>query len=148
MKSLTKKIVFIISLVGSLVILIITFLWSLLFLGKGICAGFGDTGWCGFIAPLNYRNLDNVFVGIFPVVLLFSIVTLGMKDSVFRAWFKLAKVYIPVMIVAMLYIGAQSNGGSFNMDAAFNLLFLVVFYLVFFVLSTVKIVRAYKASKV
>jgi hypothetical protein len=129
-------------------ILVMTILWSRLFLGSGICVGLYHTGWCGFIAPLNYWNfLENVFVGIFPVILLFSIITLRMKDNVFHEWFKMARVYIPIMVVTMLYVGLQSNGGFMNMDAAFNLLFLIIFYIVFFVLSTVKIVKAYKISR-
>ncbi|MCB9814335.1 hypothetical protein H6784_02870 [Candidatus Nomurabacteria bacterium] len=85
----------------------------------------------------------------FPFILFFSLLTFKLKDSVFNAWWKFARVAIPVIFLISLYINLKSNpngGGWFSIEDQVSLIELVILYSVFVIGSTIQIYRGHKGG--
>jgi len=82
----------------------------------------------------------------FPVILFFSILTYKMPSRVFMAWWKFARISIPLILAIVTYINLnpQNNGGFFNMDNDFKVLMLLGLYGIFTLVSLIQIYRGYR----
>jgi hypothetical protein len=124
-----KKIVFIGSIVGSLIL-------YLLFNSV-------DTGLCKIYCGDAIDQYQNVFL-FFPLILLFSLLTYKMPGDVFAYWWKFSRVAIPVIFGISLLINLglhHTPGGFMNMDNMFDVPALIFMYLVFTIGSIVQIIR-------
>lgn len=129
----TKKIVFWASGIGGG--LFISLLLSLLY---GFCGPYRHV--CKDI----YTPIAYLFFS-FPFLFLFSLITYKMRDEAFRAWWNFARWWVPVIIVATLFLNniGGSGGGYIGMGQDFTMFILGTLYTVLVVVSLVKIVRAY-----
>lgn len=80
----------------------------------------------------------------------FSVITYRMKDQVFVSWFKFARWYVPLLVIAYFVFPTSISGGlgiGSGITEGFNTLVLILLFSIFAITSIVKIVRAYKQSK-
>jgi hypothetical protein len=134
---LDKKKVFILSIIGT-VMLLVPFLYNAVF----DC--YKDNI---FICSDDYGYIAILLISSLPV-LLFSLVTFWMKEAVFKAWYAVASWFVPVIVLTTIYLNAtSSNGGFFNMDKEINFLILLTLYSLFFIISIWKIVATYRKTK-
>lgn len=94
--------------------------------------------------------LGVVFFTLLPLLPLFIIssITYRMHERVFRAWWNFAQWWVPVIVVVTFIVNAQPHNGSFfNMDAFFNAVIIGFFYVIFVLVSLIKIVRAYRGLR-
>jgi hypothetical protein len=87
---------------------------------------------------------------IFPLILLFSLVTYWSRESIFLAWWKFARVAIPSVLLFSVILGIgwhHSPGGWFNIDQEIDLLLLFSVYSIFVIGSVVQIYREYRTTK-
>lgn len=84
------------------------------------------------------------FLELFSVVLFVILVIIYfLPEQVFTAWFKFARIYIPIALV--LAVGDRASGSDlFNTDAEF---FTTFFSVIFVVASIILIVRAHRRLK-
>jgi general stress protein CsbA len=132
-----KKIVLVVSLVGTVVLLSLAFFRDTLYdycFAEGRCWRF-------------WNSLDGVGDLFFPILFLFlfSLITYKMRDEVFRAWWNFARWWVPViMVVTLLLNNASGTGGGYiGMGQDFTSLVLGILYATLVIVSLVKIVRAY-----
>jgi hypothetical protein len=136
-----KKIVLFVSL------LITLFFLFLIVLGFDSC--YGNLS-CRVIRDAFFPNDWLIVTIIAPVVLVFSLITFWMKDVVFKAWWKFASWYVPVVAILTVFLElyAQGKGGYMgNMDQWFFNMFLFLLGIIFVIVSTVKIVSVHNSSK-
>ena len=112
--------------------------------------GFGSNGeyqsglvwdkveWC---EPLAFSLMP------FIVIFLLSLITYKMRDEVFRAWWRFARWWAPVIIIATLLLENAGGGGGIGISGAvstaFDILILGVLYAVLVIVSLFQIARAY-----
>ncbi len=84
-----------------------------------------------------------ILLPLIPLLLL-SLITYKMRESVFRAWWNFARWWVPVIIVFTLLLNNKGGGGYLGMDTVFDGLIYSILYGVLIVTSLVKIVRAYR----
>jgi hypothetical protein len=134
---LTKKSVFYLSIIPVLI-----------FIGLGVSQNTFcyETSWCR--NKWEFINiLGSLLISFFPVFLL-SLVTFWMKEEVFKAWYKVASWFVPVIVLTTIYLNAtSSSGGFFNMDKEINFLILLILYSIFVLTSIWKIVTTYRKTK-
>ena len=97
-----------------------------------VCRGFMD-------------KLEHVLY-IFPFILLFSIATYKMKETTFLAWWKFARVAVPVILILSFVISLGFHhhpGGWFNIDSEIDLILYFLMYAVFVAGSIVQIYSGY-----
>ena len=81
-------------------------------------------------------------------LLILSLITYKMKDEVFRAWWRFARWWVPVIIAVTLFVQNAGGGGGWGMNGgAFDAIFIGIFYFIFILVSLIKIVRAYLKTK-
>ena len=84
----------------------------------------------------------------FLPLLLLSLITYKMRDEVFRAWWRFARWFVPVIIVVTLFVQNAGGGGGWGMNGgAFDAFFIGIFYFILILVSLIKIVRAYLKTK-
>lgn len=91
-------------------------------------------------------RIENILYFI-PFVLFFSILTYFTRESVFTAWWRFARVSIPVILIISTIIGMQlhhNSYGLFNMDNLFDIPALLLMYGIFILGSLIQIWRGYK----
>jgi hypothetical protein len=91
-------------------------------------------------------TIEHVFY-FFPFILLFSLITFKMKDSAFLAWWKFARVAVPVIFLCsfLISLGFHHNpGGWFNIDMQIDLIAYFLLYSVFVIGSVVQVYRGYR----
>ncbi|MCA9357475.1 hypothetical protein KC872_04650 [Candidatus Kaiserbacteria bacterium] len=101
-----------------------------------------------YVCRTNMDFWEHIFY-FFPFILFFSLLTFKLKDSVFNAWWKFARVAIPVIFLISLYINLKSNpngGGWFSIEDQVSLIELVILYSVFVIGSTIQIYRGHKGG--
>ncbi len=96
--------------------------------------------------PIHITDSKEAFLFPFLVMFLLSLLTYKMKDEVFRAWFRFALWFVPIIIVFQ-YIFMNSRGGGYIGNNDFAIFFTSVFYIIFILVSLIKIIRAYKRTK-
>lgn len=88
-----------------------------------------------------------------PLAFLFllSLITYKMRDDVFRAWWRFARWWVPVIVAVTLLLERAGSGGGIGIggavSTAFDILVLGVLYAVLVIVSLVQIVRAYFKAK-
>jgi hypothetical protein len=93
-----------------------------------------------------FDTTEHVFY-FFPIILLFSLITFRLKESVFLAWWKFARIATPLIFIASIIIslGLHHNpGGFFNMDDSIDLIYYFIMYGTFVLGSLVQIYRGQK----
>lgn len=137
----TKKIVLIVSFLGSI------FLSFLFFLGTNTCY---KNVFCEEIQNLLSNEGLTVFL-LSPIVLILSLITYKMRDDVFCAWWRFARWFAPVIIVVTLLLENAGGGGGIGISgavsSAFDILIIGILYAILVIVSLVQIVRAYFKSK-
>ncbi|MBI2439453.1 MAG: hypothetical protein HYV45_02545 [Candidatus Moranbacteria bacterium] len=103
------------------------------------------TDWCNIREDDPFGRVIFVFMPLFPVFLL-SLLTYKMKDEVFQAWFRFSLWFVPIIIVFQ-YIFMNSGGGGYIGNNDFAIFFTSIFYIIFILVSLIKIIRAYKRTK-
>lgn len=125
---MTKNIVFVVSFIISAVLFLLNY--------------FGTYKICNSQLECTQSLAD--YMRVFSIILpffLFSLITYKMREEVFRSWFRFARVYIPASMLLILLAPSYSSNWMFPYDkgrAAF------LFSSLFIIISTVKIVLAYR----
>lgn len=86
----------------------------------------------------------------FPFILLFSLITFKMQESVFAAWWKFARVAVPLVFFVLFLVSLElhhTHATLFNLDHEKDLAIYFVTYSVFVLGSLVQIFRGLKSSK-
>ena len=67
-----------------------------------------------YLFVANMYNYKNIFLSlfVFPVALLFSLITYKMRDEVSRAWIKFTTWWVPLQIL-LVALTPESSGGYF-----------------------------------
>ncbi len=143
----TKKKVLFVGLGGTLLIL------ALFSLGINGC---NTSVWCNKIIYFVDNGLvgdvinSDTFLLIFLTIPLFilSLITYKMHDEVFRAWWRFARWWVPVIMIVTFLLENAGGGGGWGMNGgAFDAFFIGIFYVIFIVISLVKIFNAYFKTK-
>lgn len=94
-------------------------------------------------------NLFGEILFVFIPVLLFSLITYKMRDEVFQAWWRFARWFVPVIIVVTFLFNTSHQQSGFGgvAQGAFEFFILAILYTIFIVISTIRIILAYKRSK-
>lgn len=132
-----KNIILILSIIGVCVLVFLRYSGILDFLYENHRSSF---------ATRNFEILHNTFL-FFPFIFIFSLITYKLPQSVFAAWWKFARMAIPVIFILSIMINMgvlHSNGGFFNMDNNFDLAALILLYSIFTIGSIIQIVRGYR----
>lgn len=132
---MSKKNALLITLVGTLL-----FSASMYPVGLGLCDR-GDYD-CRIIS-----EVMQLTTGIFPAVFLLSLITYRMREEVFRAWWGVAKWFVPVIIAATFLFnmpGTSGLGMSGAYADTFSVLILGLLYTIFIITSIIKIILAYR----
>ncbi|MBI5230420.1 MAG: hypothetical protein HY981_03930 [Candidatus Magasanikbacteria bacterium] len=147
---MTKKIVLVASLAMLVFVLIISN--PLTF---GFCQSISEWGDGTKYCNYSYNVVDTLaeetsFYGFFLSIplLILSLITYKMRDEVFQAWWRFARWWVPVIIAVTLFVQNAGGGGGWGMNGgAFDAFFIGIFYVIFIIVSLVKIVRAYLKTK-
>jgi hypothetical protein len=131
----TKKILFNISLSGTVLIVLLFILSTSICYHNSLCNMVEDS------IP-NNDNLQIIFI--LPFLFLFSLITYKMREEVFRAWWGFARWWAPIIVVITLLLNNAGGGGTIGMDGSFYFFILDVLYGVLVIVSIVKIWRAYR----
>jgi len=139
---MTKKTVFLTSLVGTLVAYVLTDP-----LRFGFCRNiytFGESVGClDELVPM-----FGLVIGLFAVTLLIlSAITYFLKEEVFRTWLRFAYWWIPVSIV-LIYLAKDSSGGGFGIPNVLDQEFVsLILASLFALISLLLIAYKYFASR-
>jgi cytochrome bd-type quinol oxidase subunit 2 len=82
-----------------------------------------------------------------PVILFFSLITYKLKPEAFSAWWRFARIAIPVVFLGLFVISLELHhnpGGWFNIDNEKDLVMYFVIYTIFIIGSFIQIYRGYK----
>lgn len=81
-----------------------------------------------------------------PIFLL-SIITYRMKDEVFHAWWGFARWWVLVIAVVTILLNNMGGGGTLGMNKDFTAFVLIILYSILIIVSLVKIIRTYIATR-
>jgi hypothetical protein len=104
----------------------------------------------GFCIIVNYTCQDLSYIAartfvIFPLVLVFSLITYKLPERVFIAWWKFAKFAIPIIFGLTFLINAgvhHISGGQWQ--DMFDIPVILTLYAIFVIGSLVQIVRGWR----
>ncbi len=82
-----------------------------------------------------------MFLGIFPVVFLFSLITYKMRDEIFTAWKHFSLWFIPISILIIMNTSSHSGGWGVGFGNEQELL-AIFFPILYPIISIVVILRA------
>jgi hypothetical protein len=99
-----------------------------------------------FVPEVILQSLAFILLPLLSLLFL-SLITYRMRDEVFRAWWRFARWWVPVIIAATLFLENASGGGTLGMDKDFTIFILSILYTVLIITSLVKIVRAYSKTR-
>lgn len=106
-----------------------------------------DIGLCG-VSDFDCRTmLDNIehATYIFPLILLFSLITYKLPETAFTTWWKFARIAAPIVIVLgfVINLGLHHDpAGEFQ--NIFDIPALILLYSVFIIGSAIQIYRGYR----
>jgi hypothetical protein len=88
------------------------------------------------------------FIFLIPVFI-FSLITYKMREEVFRAWWRFALWFVPVIMLVTFLFNSQNRGGGMvaTMAGGFDILIIGIFYTIFVITSLVKIILTYRQVK-
>ncbi len=134
---MTKKTSLIVWIVGTFI-----FLAAMYPINFGICGV--DSYDCRKTADV----LQMLF-GIFPVALLFSLITYKMREEVFQSWWKFTRWFVSVIILVTYFLESHSGGGDFGgvVAEAFNFAILFILYSLFVIISIIRIWLAHRKTQ-
>ncbi len=131
-------------MIGSAVFLSIMLIWD--HLGNiTLCTHNGVRSYdCGIF-------LESIEMALLPLaasLFFFSLITLRLSDTVFRAWWTFARWWIPVLLLTSFFVdwSISSRLGGF-MDASMELFLIWIAYGIFVVVSLFRIVKARRAER-
>jgi hypothetical protein len=119
-----------------------TIFFVTIFLASELC----HSSWCRIHDDDPLGLVFFIFLPLLPTLLL-SLITYRMRDEVFRAWWRFARWWVPVIIAATLFLENASGGGTLGMDKDFTIFILSILYTVLIITSLVKIVRAHSKTR-
>ena len=134
---MTKRNILLVSIIG-----VVLYLVSMYSVSFGIC---DDASYsCRKTADLAQTTFT-----IFPLVLLFSLITYKMQEVVFQAWWRFAMWFVPLIMIVtfFLYSGHQQSGFGGVAQDAFYFAILVALYAIFILTSLIRIVLAHRRLK-
>jgi len=104
------------------------------------------SGWC----KIHDDDLLGIVLLIFSPLIpffIFSLITYKMREEAFRAWWNFACWFVPIIIVVTLLqnIGPFSRGRDF---IGFNMWLLGMLYIIFVIVSIIRILLVYKKKKI
>jgi len=90
------------------------------------------------------------FIFLIPIFI-FSLITYKMRQEVFQSWWRFVRWFAPVIILVTFLINSQRQSGGMGISGAirssFNLFIIGIFYAIFIVTSTIKIILTYRDKK-
>lgn len=103
-----------------------------------------------------YNVIENNFEAfhdtllLFPIALLFSIISTMFPHKVFISWFSFASISIPIISIVAFVISLglhHENGGFINIEKDIDISFILLLYVFFVLGSLVQIWRGYRSGK-
>ncbi|MEK9151119.1 MAG: hypothetical protein AAB547_00635 [Patescibacteria group bacterium] len=95
--------------------------------------------------------LGIILVTLLPLLLVFllSLITYKMREEMFRAWWNIARWFVPIIIVITYLINSSHQQSGFGgvAQGAFEFLILFLLYVIFIIVSFARIILAYRRSK-
>ena len=90
-------------------------------------------------------SFSHLLFSFFLPILPFSLITYKMRDEVFQSWWSFARWFVPAIIVITFLLNNSTTAGNpLNAAESFNFLIIFILYVIFIIVSTVKIIKAYK----
>ena len=133
----TKKYVLVLGAIGATYLGVLILLSMTRCYDNEICSNFFTQ-----FRPWNF----GMYLFFTPALLLLSLITYKMRDEVFRAWWRFARWWVPVIIVVTLLLENAGGGGTLGMNKDFTAFILIILYSILIITSLVKIVRAYQKT--
>lgn len=98
------------------------------------------------------RLLEVIFntLTFFPLILLFSLVTVSLPKTTFIAWWKFARFALPLSLGLIVLINLRLHhnpGGWMNLDSAIDFFLVSIIYGIFSIGSAIAIYRGYKQNR-
>jgi hypothetical protein len=110
----------------------------------------GGSKICGIGSLICRKNLEDVFVLLYsiPVLFLLSLLTYKMREEIFHAWWNFARWWVPVIIVVTLLLNSASDGGGGMgggglASGMLDFAVLWILYIILVLVCLIKIVRVY-----
>jgi len=92
-----------------------------------------------------------IILSVFSLVFIFSLITYKMRQEVFQSWWRFVRWFAPVIILVTFLINSQRQSGGMGISGAirssFNLFIIGIFYAIFIITSTIKIILTYRDKK-
>jgi len=94
-------------------------------------------------------DLLQMILSVFPFVFFLSLITYKMPEEVFRAWWRYAVWFVPLIMIVtyLLYGGHEQSGFGGVAQGAFYATILIVLYTIFIITSLIRIIVAYHKTK-
>ena len=128
-------------------VLIASVVYVIFFILVFLASEYCNSTWCRVHDDDPLGLIFFIFLPLIPTLFL-SLITYRMKDEVFRAWWRFARWWVPVIIAVTLFVQNAGGGGGWGMNGgAFDVFFIGIFYFIFILVSLIKIVRAYLKTK-
>ena len=105
-----------------------------------------EVGLCNIYCGQAIGKYQDILL-IFPIILFFSLATYFAKDSVFKTWWKFARIAVPIVLLITFIISLElhhSPGGWFNTDNEVDIFYTLIAYFLFCLGSVIAIVRGYR----
>ncbi len=90
-----------------------------------------------------------IFMPFLPMFFL-SLITYKMKEEAFQAWFRFALWFVPIIMVMMYLLNGSGQSGmgiSGAVSRSFDFLVISIFYVIFIVVSLIRVALAYKRAR-
>lgn len=109
----------------------------------------GYETWCMHVLDYIWHILKPVGFALFlaPFIFLLSLITYKLRDDVFRAWWGFVRWWSLIIIAVTIGLSNLSGGGTLGMNNDFTAFILIILYSILGIVSLVKIVRAYFATR-
>lgn len=83
------------------------------------------------------------------LIFFLSAITYHMKEEVFRTWWNIARWFVLIIILVTLLQNTahQQSGFGGVAQGSFDFLILIILYTLFILISSIKIIQAYRMTK-
>lgn len=111
----------------------------------------GTYAWCDYFmqdghigsCPFVLSDIETLFFPFIPLFIL-SVIAYFLREEVFQSWWKFARVATPLSIALILLAPSRSHDWMFPIEKG-NVAFFTS--LIFIIVSTIVIIRAYRSGK-
>lgn len=106
-------------------------------------------GWCNIREDDPFGMIIFIFMPFLPMFFL-SLITYKMKEEAFQAWFRFALWFVPIIMVMMYLLNGSGQSGmgiSGAVSRSFDFLVISIFYVIFIVVSLIRVALAYKRAR-